>query len=101
MGAPRCSPFPTWRACDRPPGWSCTHRSWPIWGRRTGELVRVVSRSGALLLPASGDFSVPPGVAVVPWNVPGACAAELIDAGEVVTDVRLEAVAQDGGRPGG
>jgi anaerobic selenocysteine-containing dehydrogenase len=72
-------------------------------GTAEGEALRVKSRRGSLVVPASGDFSVPPRTAVLPWNLPGACAGELIDAGDTVTEVRLETVSLSpgGGRPGG
>jgi NADH-quinone oxidoreductase subunit G len=70
-------------------------------GAADGETVRVASMNGSLVLPVSGDFSVPPGVAVLPWNSPGASAGELIDAGQEVTQVRMETVTAEGGRFGG
>jgi anaerobic selenocysteine-containing dehydrogenase len=70
-------------------------------GAAEGETVRVASRRGSLVLPVSGDFSVPPGVAVLPWNLPGASAGELIDAGQAVTELRVETVTPQGGGFGG
>jgi anaerobic selenocysteine-containing dehydrogenase len=70
-------------------------------GAAEGETVRLASVNGSLVLPVSGDFSVPPGVAVLPWNLPGASAGELIAAGQAVTQVRVETVPPEGGRFGG
>jgi NADH-quinone oxidoreductase subunit G len=63
-------------------------------GLKAGNSVRVVSQSGDVLLPIVADDSIPRGVAVVPFNTPGAGAADLIDfatmRAEGVTKVRLE-----------
>jgi NADH-quinone oxidoreductase subunit G len=64
-------------------------------GVGTGDLVRVRSPRGSLVLEAQADEGVPRGVVAVDVNlgVPGGAdnaAARLIDATAVVTDVRLE-----------
>jgi NADH-quinone oxidoreductase subunit G len=59
-------------------------------GAAHGEAVAVRSSKGALTLPAVGDAGVPAGTAVVPWNLPGAHAADLIDASAPATEVRVE-----------
>jgi NADH-quinone oxidoreductase subunit G len=58
-------------------------------GLTAGETVRVVSEEASLELPLRPDPGVPRGVALVPFNPPGAGAAELTGAGPV-TEVRLE-----------
>jgi anaerobic selenocysteine-containing dehydrogenase len=70
-------------------------------GTADGEAVRVNSGRGSLVLPAFGDFSMPPGTALLPWNLPRACAGDLIDATGPVTEVRVETVSPEGGSPGG
>jgi anaerobic selenocysteine-containing dehydrogenase len=67
-------------------------------GTAEGEPVRLISGRGSLSLPISGDFEVPPGIAIVPWNHPDASAGELIDCSQPVTEVRVETVARGGGR---
>ncbi|MGH9083558.1 MAG: molybdopterin dinucleotide binding domain-containing protein, partial [Acidimicrobiales bacterium] len=64
-------------------------------GVATGDPVKVRSARGDLELAAEADGSVPKGVVVVDFNLPtadGAGAGLLIDAGQPVTDVRLESV---------
>ena len=63
-------------------------------GIRPGELVRVTSARAALLLEAAADPGVPRGSASVDFNQPGEGAADLIDATQTVTDVRLETVSR-------
>lgn len=74
-------------------------------GTAEGESVRVVSDRGSLILPASGDFALPPGSALLAWNLPGAHAGDLIDAAVPVTHIRVETVAAPvlslDGAPGG
>jgi len=62
-----------------------------------GESVRVTSAKGSLTLPAVADGAIPPGTAVLPWNLPGARAADLIDSSSPATEVRVESAASDGG----
>jgi NADH-quinone oxidoreductase subunit G len=59
-------------------------------GAADGEKVAVRSTRGTLTLPARGDATVPAGVAVLPWNVPGGRAGDLIDSTATVTTVTLE-----------
>jgi NADH-quinone oxidoreductase subunit G len=59
-------------------------------GLTTGERVRVTSSRTSLVLDASADSRVLRGSAVLAFNAPGEGAAELIDAGQPVTDVRIE-----------
>jgi NADH-quinone oxidoreductase subunit G len=67
-------------------------------GTAEGETVRVASGRGMLVLPIVADFGVPPGTAVLPWNLPGVSAGDLIEARAAVTEVRVEAVAPEGGQ---
>ena len=60
------------------------------------EPVAVKSTAGALTVPAVGDASIPAGTAVLPWNLPGGRAADLIDAFSPVTEVRVESTAIEG-----
>ncbi|MGI8493358.1 MAG: molybdopterin dinucleotide binding domain-containing protein, partial [Acidimicrobiales bacterium] len=62
-------------------------------GIADGGRVRVSSTRGALELPAVPDLRVPVGVVVVPWNLPGASASVLIDAGAAATLVEVAALA--------
>jgi predicted molibdopterin-dependent oxidoreductase YjgC len=62
-----------------------------------GDLVRLRSRRGSLVVPAEPDPGVPRGSVAVAFNVPAPsgptnAAATLIDAADAVTDVRLETV---------
>ncbi len=66
-----------------------------------GESVRVVSGKGSLTLPAIADGAIPPGTAVLPWNLPGARASDLIDCSSPATEVRVESAAADGGEGNG
>ncbi len=67
-------------------------------GAATGDRVKVRSARGELILPAASDAGVPRGVVAIDFNVPGGesapgnAAATLIDARQLVTDVRLESV---------
>ncbi|HEX3623647.1 MAG TPA: NADH-quinone oxidoreductase subunit NuoG [Acidimicrobiales bacterium] len=63
-------------------------------GLTTGERVRVTSSRTSLVLDASADSRVLRGSAVLAFNAPGEGAAELIDAGQPVTDVRIETMNQ-------
>ncbi|HEX2043307.1 MAG TPA: NADH-quinone oxidoreductase subunit NuoG [Acidimicrobiales bacterium] len=63
-------------------------------GIRPGDLVRVASARAALVLEAAADAGVPRGSASVEFNQPGEGAAELIDATQLVTDVRVETVSR-------
>ena len=66
-------------------------------GVTTGDQVRVTSSRGSLTLDAVADSSVLRGSAVLQFNLPGPGAADLIDAGQPVTDVRVETVAPGSG----
>jgi anaerobic selenocysteine-containing dehydrogenase len=59
-------------------------------GLTTGERVRVTSARTSLVLEAAADPGVLRGSAVLAFNAPGDGAAELIDADQPVTDVRIE-----------
>ncbi|HEX2272493.1 MAG TPA: NADH-quinone oxidoreductase subunit NuoG [Acidimicrobiales bacterium] len=63
-------------------------------GIRPGDLVRVASARAALVLEAAADPGVPRGSASVEFNQPGEGAADLIDATQLVTDVRVETVSR-------
>ncbi|MEA2973814.1 MAG: NADH-quinone oxidoreductase subunit [Actinomycetota bacterium] len=66
-------------------------------GVTTGDQVRVTSSRGSLTLRAVADSSVLRGSAVLAFNQPGPGAADLIDARQPVTDVRVETVAPGSG----
>ena len=68
-------------------------------GIRPGDLVRVTSPRAALLLEAAADAGVPRGSAAVDFNPPGEGAADLIDASQPVTDVRVETVSSASAPP--
>jgi NADH-quinone oxidoreductase subunit G len=51
--------------------------------------VRVSSRRGSIVVTAMPDSGVPMGTAVLPFNLPGGGAGDLIDAGSAHTEVRL------------
>jgi predicted molibdopterin-dependent oxidoreductase YjgC len=61
-------------------------------GLTTGDRVRVTSSRGSVFLEAVADASVLRGSAAVTFNQPGDGAADLIDASQPVTDVRVETV---------
>jgi anaerobic selenocysteine-containing dehydrogenase len=61
-------------------------------GAADGETVRVTSAKGSLLVKSVGDAGLPAGTALLPWNLPGARAAELVDSSRGVTEVRIEVV---------
>jgi anaerobic selenocysteine-containing dehydrogenase len=61
-------------------------------GVTTGDRVRVTSSRGSLVLDAAADAGVLRGSAVLAFNTPGNGAAELIDATQPVTDLRVETV---------
>ncbi len=67
-------------------------------GAADGEAVRVSSRRGVLVLPASGDPALPARSALLPWNLPGGRAGDLIDAGAPFTEIT---VSPEGGGAGG
>jgi hypothetical protein len=54
--------------------------------------VRITSAHGQLELPVRADDSVMPGTAVLAWNLPERPAATLVDAGDAVTDLRVESL---------
>jgi len=64
-------------------------------GVTTGDQVRVTSSRGSLTLGTVADSSVLRGSAVLAFNQPGPGAADLIDARQPVTDVRVETVRTD------
>ena len=61
-------------------------------GVADAELVRVTSAHGQLELPVRADDTVVPGTAVLAWNLPDLAAATLVDAGDAVTDLRVESL---------
>jgi NADH-quinone oxidoreductase subunit G len=60
-------------------------------GTAEHETIRVRSTRGTFTLPAVGDSTVPAGVAVLAWNLPGALASDLIDSSQSVTDITVQA----------
>ncbi|HET9078592.1 MAG TPA: NADH-quinone oxidoreductase subunit NuoG [Acidimicrobiales bacterium] len=54
-----------------------------------GEKVRVRSGRGSLIITAAADPGVPAGSAVIPWNLPGGRAGDLIDGSGRVTEVTV------------
>jgi anaerobic selenocysteine-containing dehydrogenase len=54
-----------------------------------GEKVTIRSRRGSLTAAALADPAVPAGSAVLPWNLPGARAGDLIDSSLAVTEVTV------------
>ncbi|MEA2685530.1 MAG: NADH-quinone oxidoreductase subunit, partial [Actinomycetota bacterium] len=66
-------------------------------GVTTGDQVRVTSSRGSLTLGTIADSSVLRGSALLAFNQPGPGAADLIDARQPVTDVRVETVAPGSG----
>ncbi len=64
-------------------------------GLVAGQRARVSSGRGALVLDVSADAGVPEGCVAVALNLPGASATALIDAGQPVTDVRVEPAGEE------
>jgi formylmethanofuran dehydrogenase subunit D len=64
-------------------------------GAAEGEKVVLRSGRGAITVPATADPGVPAGSAVLPWNLPGGRAGDLIDSGAVVTVVTVEPAGGD------
>ncbi|HLI54290.1 MAG TPA: NADH-quinone oxidoreductase subunit NuoG [Acidimicrobiales bacterium] len=60
-------------------------------GAADGEKVVLRSARGSLVVEARADAGIPEGTAVLPWNLPGGRAADLIDSGAQVTSVVVEA----------
>jgi predicted molibdopterin-dependent oxidoreductase YjgC len=58
-------------------------------GMKPATQVRVSSQRGSVVVTAIPDPSIPSGIAVLPFNLPGGGAGELIDASAPHTDVRL------------
>jgi hypothetical protein len=58
-------------------------------GMKPATPVRVSSQRGSVVVTAMPDPSIPVGIAVLPFNLPGGGAGELIDASAPHTDVRL------------
>jgi len=61
-------------------------------GVADGDEVRVTTSRGTQTLALTGDASVPLGVAVMTFNLPGVGVGDLVDATSVVTDLRVETV---------
>jgi NADH-quinone oxidoreductase subunit G len=59
-------------------------------GVATGTAVRITSARGSITLPAVADAGLPRGSASITFNLAGPGAAELIDCGAAVTEVRVE-----------
>jgi NADH-quinone oxidoreductase subunit G len=60
-------------------------------GVADGEEVLVRSNRGSLTVPAIADVHLPRGTALIPWNLPGGRAGDLIDSAASVTTVTIEA----------
>ena len=58
-------------------------------GIAEGEKVAVASHKGSVTVVAVADPGVPEGIAVIPWNLPGARVSELIDAGDRLNVVHI------------
>ena len=56
------------------------------------ETVRVSSRSGSLVVPLRVDAGVAEGSALLPFNLPGGGAGDLVEAGAPYTEVVVEAM---------
>jgi predicted molibdopterin-dependent oxidoreductase YjgC len=69
-------------------------------GTADGEAVVVRSGRGKLTVPAVGDPALPAGTAFLPWNLPGAPAGDLIDAGAAANHVSVEAAPVGGAANG-
>ncbi len=69
-------------------------------GLAEGEAVRVDSERGTVVLPASLDPDLPAGSVVVPWNLPGAHAGDLIDGTGPYTQVTVRPAAGGDGANG-
>ncbi|WP_305792531.1 molybdopterin dinucleotide binding domain-containing protein, partial [Salmonella enterica] len=63
-------------------------------GLTSGARVRVTSSRTSLVLVTEADAGVPARTAVLTFNQPGPGAADLIDATGLVTDVRIETLAE-------
>jgi anaerobic selenocysteine-containing dehydrogenase len=61
-------------------------------GIADGDEVKVSSARSSFLVRAVSDPGMPKGVAYLPFNQPGSCANDLIDASAAVTDIRVETV---------
>jgi anaerobic selenocysteine-containing dehydrogenase len=61
-------------------------------GVASGSIVRATSSKATLDLPIEVDTGVPAGVAALAFSADGRGAAELIEAGSAVTDLRVETV---------
>ncbi|MEY2566207.1 MAG: NADH-quinone oxidoreductase subunit [Actinomycetota bacterium] len=61
-------------------------------GVSTGGRVRLTAARTNTVIEVEADEGVPRGTASLPFNAPGAAAADLIDTGAGVTDVRIETV---------
>ncbi len=59
-------------------------------GVRDGDNVRVTTGRGSLVLPVKADPTTPAGVAFLPFTQTGPGPADLIDASQPVTDLRVE-----------
>ncbi|HET6917670.1 MAG TPA: NADH-quinone oxidoreductase subunit NuoG [Acidimicrobiales bacterium] len=69
-------------------------------GTADGEPVVIRSARGKVTVPAAGDPTLPEGTALVPWNVPGLPAGDLVDARAAVNQVTVEAAAERGASHG-
>jgi NADH-quinone oxidoreductase subunit G len=58
-------------------------------GAAEGEAVRISSARGLLVLPAHADGTLPARSALLPWNLPGGRAGDLIDSGAPFTEITV------------
>ena len=59
-------------------------------GVADGTEVQVIGARGSVVLPLAADLAVPRGSLLVPFNVPGASIADIVDARAPANDVRVE-----------
>ena len=78
------------RPLRRPVALQLNHYDLDRLGVAPGGEVRVTSPRGSLLLPVASDDGVPRGSAFLAFNSGEQGAADLLDAGTVVTDIRVE-----------
>jgi NADH-quinone oxidoreductase subunit G len=64
-------------------------------GAAEGEQIVVRSTRGVITLPATADPTLPAGTILLPWNLPGGRAGDLIDSTAAVATVTLEASGGD------
>lgn len=89
-GAPRVAASPAVAGLGTKPELRIHPTEMARLGVADGAEVRVTSARTTVVLPVVADARVEPGVAAIPAGVGGPGVADLIDASDVVTDVRLE-----------